>query len=376
MTLTLNRQLLTSRQILVAFSGGLDSTVLLHQLVQWRTENPGVTLRAIHVHHGLSANADAWVTHCENVCQQWQVPLVVERVQLAQEGLGIEAQARQARYQAFARTLLPGEVLVTAQHLDDQCETFLLALKRGSGPAGLSAMAEVSEFAGTRLIRPLLARTRGELEQWALAHGLRWIEDESNQDDSYDRNFLRLRVVPLLQQRWPHFAEATARSAALCAEQESLLDELLADDLAHCQTSQGTLQIAPMLAMSDARRAAIIRRWLAGQNAPMPSRDALVRIWQEVALARKMPPPVYAWARLKSAAISRNCGGLNPSPGKVKPLCRGRRGYNRWNYRRGWEAYSLLREAIFALRVQTKRSACVSKRQDCCILSGATADVS
>ena len=116
MTLTLNRQLLTSRQILVAFSGGLDSTVLLHQLVQWRTENPGVTLRAIHVHHGLSANADAWVTHCENVCQQWQVPLVVERVQLAQEGLGIEAQARQARYQAFARTLLPGEVLVTAEH--------------------------------------------------------------------------------------------------------------------------------------------------------------------------------------------------------------------------------------------------------------------
>ncbi len=141
------------------------------------------------------------VTHCENVCQQWQVPLVVERVQLAQEGLGIEARARQARYQAFARTLLPGEVLVTAQHLDDQCETFLLALKRGSGPAGLSAMAEVSEFAGTRLIRPLLARTRGELVQWARQYDLRWIEDESNQDDSYDRNFLRLRVVPLLQQR-------------------------------------------------------------------------------------------------------------------------------------------------------------------------------
>ena len=238
MTLTLNRQLLTSRQILVAFSGGLDSTVLLHQLVQWRTENPGVALRAIHVHHGLSANADAWVTHCENVCQQWQVPLVVERVQLAQEGLGIEAHARQARYQAFRSALLPGEALVTAQHLDDQCETFLLALKRGSGPAGLSAMAEVSEFAGTRLIRPLLARTRGELEQWALAHGLRWIEDESNQDDSYDRNFLRLRVVPLLQQRWPHFAEATARSAALCAEQSAN---------SHCRLTpgpEGRLQIS------------------------------------------------------------------------------------------------------------------------------------
>ena len=211
------------------------------------------------------------------------------------------------------------------RNIDDQCETFLLALKRGSGPAGLSAMAEVSEFAGTRLIRPLLA-ARGELAQWALAHGLRWIEDESNQDDSYDRNFLRLRVVPLLQQRWPHFAEATARSAALCAEQESLLDELLADDLALPNVA-GTLQIAPMLAMSDARRAAIIRRWLAGQNAPMPS-ATLVRIWQEVALAREDASPVYVLARLKYGAISRNCGGLTPSLGKAKPLCRGRRGYN------------------------------------------------
>lgn len=251
MTLTLNRQLLTSRQILVAFSGGLDSTVLLHQLVQWRTENLGA-LRAIHVHHGLSANADAWVTHCENVCQQWQVPLVVERVQLAQEGLGIEAQARQARYQAFARTLLPGEVLVTAQHLDDQCETFLLALKRGSGPCQAFGYGGSFGVCRNTAYPPVACPHAGELAQWALAHGLRWIEDESNQDDSYDRNFLRLRVVPLLQQRWPHFAETTARSAALCAEQESLLDELLADDLAHCQSPQGTLQIVPMLAMSDA----------------------------------------------------------------------------------------------------------------------------
>ncbi len=155
-------------------------------------------------------------------------------------GLGIEAQARQARYQAFARTLLPGEVLVTAQHLDDQCETFLLALKRGSGPPGFRLWRKFRSLPEHRLSACCLP-ARGELEQWALAHGLRWIEDESNQDDSYDRNFLRLRVVPLLQQRWPHFAEATARSAALCAEQESLLDELLADDLAHCQTPQGTL---------------------------------------------------------------------------------------------------------------------------------------
>ncbi|HGY1229898.1 TPA: tRNA lysidine(34) synthetase TilS [Citrobacter farmeri] len=290
-TLTLNTSLITSRQILVAFSGGLDSTVLLHQLVQWRAQQPTLSLRAIHIHHGLSAHADEWVAHCEALCAQWQVPLVVERVTLVDEGLGIEAHARQARYQAFADALLPGEVLVTAQHLDDQCETFLLALKRGSGPAGLSAMAEISAFAGTQLIRPLLTQTRAALEEWARQHQLRWIEDESNQDDAYDRNFLRLQVLPLLQQRWPHFAAATARSAALCAEQESLLDELLADELSGCTTANGTLMLTPLMAMSRVRRAALLRRWLAAQNAPMPSRDGLERLWQEVALAREDASP-------------------------------------------------------------------------------------
>ena len=292
-TLTLNTSLLNSQPILVAFSGGLDSTVLLHQLVQWRAQHPEVALRAIHIHHGLSPHADSWVQHCESVCAQWQVPLVVERVHLEDDGLGIEAQARRARYQAFAQTLLPGEVLMTAQHLDDQCETFLLALKRGSGPAGLSAMGENSPFAGTRLIRPLLAQTREALEAWARQHELCWIEDESNQDDTYDRNFLRLRVNPLLQQRWPHFAQAVARSAALCAEQESLLDELLASDLADCITAHGTLLLVPLMMVSDVRRAALLRRWLAGLNAPMPSRNGLERIWQEVALAREDASPCF-----------------------------------------------------------------------------------
>lgn len=290
-TLTLNTSLFTSPSILVAFSGGLDSTVLLHQLVQWRQQRPELSLRAIHIHHGLSPHADEWVKHCEAVCAQWQVPLVVERVTLADEGLGIEAHARRARYKAFAGVLQPGEVLVTAQHLDDQCETFLLALKRGSGPAGLSAMAEVSPFADTQLIRPLLTQSRESLALWAREHQLQWINDESNQDDTYDRNFLRLRIIPLLQQRWPHFAEATARSAALCAGQESLLDELLAGELSECMTAQGTLQLAPLMVMSDMRRAALLRRWLATHNAPMPSRDGLERIWQEVVLAREDASP-------------------------------------------------------------------------------------
>lgn len=279
------------RRFLVAFSGGLDSTVLLHQLVQWRIQQPDVSLRAIHVHHGISPNADVWVAHCQQVCSQWDVPLSIARVTLAQEGMGIEAQARKARYQAFADTLLPGEVLVTAQHQDDQCETLLLALKRGSGPAGLAAMPAELPFHGTLLLRPLLNETREALEQWAYAHRLSWIEDESNQDASYDRNFIRLEVLPLLKQRWPHFANAAARSAALCGEQEQLLDELLAEELASLVSAEGALTLAPLMTMSANRRAALLRRWLSGLGAPMPSRDLLSRIWQEAILAREDASP-------------------------------------------------------------------------------------
>lgn len=279
------------RQFLVAFSGGLDSTVLLHQLVCWREQQPDIQLRAIHIHHGLSLHADDWAHHCEQLCAAWRVPLQVERVRLENAGLGVEAHARQARYAAFRHTLQPGEALVTAQHQDDQCETFLLALKRGSGPAGLSAMPVVALFADGVLLRPLLNQTRASLLAWAQAHQLRWIEDESNQDDAYDRNFLRLRVLPLLSQRWPHFSEATARSAALCAEQEQLLDELLAEALTQLTGEEGQLQITPLLTMSAPRRAALLRRWLAAQRATMPSRDMLTRLWQEVVLAREDAAP-------------------------------------------------------------------------------------
>lgn len=285
------QQLQQHRQFLVAFSGGLDSTVLLHQLVCWRQQEPGISLRAIHIHHGISQNADRWVEHCQQLCAEWQVPLVVERVTLMQGGAGLEAEARAARYQAFREALLPGEVLLTAQHLDDQSETLLLALKRGSGPAGLSAMPVSATFADTQLIRPLLHETRATLLLWAQRYGLRWIEDESNQDDAYDRNFLRLHVLPLLNARWPHFAEAAARSAALCGEQEQLLDELLADELSRLLDENGSLAIDPLVSMSGPKRAALLRRWLAGQGATMPSREMLTRLWQEVALAREDAAP-------------------------------------------------------------------------------------
>ncbi|MDK1299650.1 tRNA lysidine(34) synthetase TilS, partial [Cronobacter malonaticus] len=278
------------RQLLVAYSGGLDSTVLLHQLVRLRETHPELRLRAIHVHHGISPNADRWAAHCQALCHRWQVPFELAYVELAQDGLGLEAQARKARYQAFAAALVPGEALVTAQHLDDQCETLLLALKRGSGPAGLAAMPAELPFAGSILLRPLLNTPRAQLEAWASRHQLVWIDDESNQDDRFDRNFLRLRILPALEARWPHFTEAAARSAQLCGEQEQLLDELLAPELAALMDGK-TLAIAPLETMSALKRAALLRRWLAALNAPMPSRATLQRIWDEVAQSREDAAP-------------------------------------------------------------------------------------
>ncbi|TKI05887.1 tRNA lysidine(34) synthetase TilS [Martelella alba] len=281
-------------QLLLAFSGGLDSTVLLDVLADLRQQCPeDGSLRAVYIHHGLSANADAWAEHCRTQCRLRRIPFEVIPVRVSPAAAGIEAGAREARYHALHHALLPGETLLTAQHLDDQCETFLLALKRGSGPTGLSAMAPAMSFHGHELLRPLLGLSRAQLASYANRRRLVWIEDDSNQDDRFDRNFLRLRILPLLKRRWPFFAQSVARSARLCAEQEALLDALLRENLAELTGSDGSLALAPMLEMDALRRGALLRRWLAAAGAAMPTSAQLEIIWREVALSRRDAEPRY-----------------------------------------------------------------------------------
>lgn len=276
---------------LVAFSGGLDSTVLLHLLYLWRQQHPTITLRAIHVDHGLSASAHHWIAHCHRVCHQWDIPLTVCRVSVKEAGQGIEASARQARYHAFSNALRADEYLLTAQHNDDQCETLLLALKRGSGPAGLASMP-LSRRMGSHIhLRPLLLCSRAELHDWARMHALQWVEDESNQDQRYDRNFLRCTILPDLLTRWPHFSRSVARSAQLCGEQEQLLNELLAPLLQSLVDANGALRFQPLLAMSDLQQNALLRRWIASQGGEMPGREMLRRIVTEVMLSRRDAQP-------------------------------------------------------------------------------------
>lgn len=278
------------QSLLVAYSGGVDSTVLLHALTQLKQQQrPDLQLSAIYIHHGLSQNADSWARHCQQQCQIWQVPLIIEKVQLDPMAGNIEQQARNARYQAIYRHLKSDQMLCTAQHLDDQCETFLLALKRGSGPAGLSAMPVESN----RHLRPLLTISRQQIEAYANWHQLTWIEDESNQDDHYDRNFLRLKVLPLINQRWPQFSQMVARSASLCQQQEALINELLDNEFHQLLTTQGQLRLSPLINYSEYKRNAILRMWFRQQGVMMPSQKQLALIWQTVVEAKEDANPKF-----------------------------------------------------------------------------------
>ncbi|WP_366939890.1 tRNA lysidine(34) synthetase TilS [uncultured Gilliamella sp.] len=278
------------QSLLVAYSGGVDSTVLLHALTQLKQQQrPDLQLSAIYIHHGLSQNADSWARHCQQQCQIWQVPLIIEKVRLDPMAGNIEQQARNARYQAIYRHLKSDQMLCTAQHLDDQCETFLLALKRGSGPAGLSAMPVESN----RHLRPLLTISRQQIEAYANWHQLTWIEDESNQDDHYDRNFLRLKVLPLINQRWPQFSQMVARSASLCQQQEALINELLDNDFHQLLTTQGQLRLSPLINYSEYKRNAILRMWFRQQGIMMPSQKQLALIWQTVVEAKEDANPKF-----------------------------------------------------------------------------------
>ena len=211
------------KRIAVGLSGGIDSVVLLHLL----KHHPRIV--AIHVHHGLSPNADAWAAFCRRLCSQWGIPLKVSKVKVRRSGKGLEAAAREARYVAFGK--LDVDVIALAHHLDDQAETVLMNLLRGAGLRGASGMRARSRFGAKLLARPLLEISKKNLEGYARLHQLEWIEDESNADEALTRNFLRRRVGPLLETRFPHWRRALARAARLFSQRDDRAARLLREFL-------------------------------------------------------------------------------------------------------------------------------------------------
>ncbi|MBD0784931.1 tRNA lysidine(34) synthetase TilS [Vibrio sp. Y2-5] len=275
----------SSHRFVLALSGGVDSRVLLSLLVRFREEF-GVSVAAVHVHHGLSSNADHWTECCQAWCDNSDIPLFVERVNLdTQCGESIEKLARDARYSALSKYVQANDVLLLGQHADDQIETFLLALKRGSGPKGLASMAHSAPFSNGLMLRPLLNVKRADIEAFAAENHLTWVTDESNDDVRYERNFIRHQITPILSQRWPSIHQAIQRSAELCAEQQALLDELLRDEVGQAFHSDESLKLDVLSTKSDGVRRQIIRQWLANHQMVMPSRKHTEMIWQEVALA-------------------------------------------------------------------------------------------
>ena len=291
-------QLIHPGPLLVGFSGGLDSRVLLELLARYIRWRDGFTLQAVHVHHGLNPRADQWLTHCAQVCDSLAVPFMAERVEIEKKPRqSLEDLARQARYDVFRRALPKDGILLTAHHQDDQLETLLLALKRGSGPRGLSAMPEKITFSAGHLMRPLLSFNRQQLSDWAISQQLSWIEDDSNQDERFDRNFLRQKVIPLLRQRWPEITATASRTAGLCAEQETLLDEIAQQDLMASRHPDGSLRINLLEGLSSPRRHQLLRFWLRQQTGTVPSQIQLQKIWPEVALAREDAAPELVWQK-------------------------------------------------------------------------------
>src|SRR5258706_7341027 len=216
----------SAEHIAVGLSGGVDSVVLLHLLREQR----GIRLQAVHVHHGLSPNADAWADFCRSLCKRLRVPLQVKKVKVQRQGKGLEAAARDARYRAFEAA--GAGTIALAHNLDDQAETVLMNLLRGAGTRGASGMAERSRLRSKVILRPLLGKSRREILAYARERGLEWIEDESNADQSLTRNFIRRRVAPLLEERFPKWRESLARAARHFSKKEAGSEELLRNFLA------------------------------------------------------------------------------------------------------------------------------------------------
>lgn len=249
-------------RVVVAFSGGLDSTVLLHLFVRLRAQHR-FSLSALHVHHGISAHADDWATHCAHVCEGVDVALRCERVDLTDWfGDSLEARARTARYAAYASA--GADIVALAHHRDDQAETVLYRLMRGAGVHGASGMPVMRPLGEEGVVwRPLLGHARHELLAYAIAHDLNWIEDESNASSCFDRNFLRHAVVPVLAGRFPSAQDALVRAGGLFGEAAILLDALAEQDAGGCTHR---LDLSRLLALDDVRQRNVLRWFLAAHG--------------------------------------------------------------------------------------------------------------
>lgn len=285
------------RRLVLAYSGGLDSRALLHALVELQPYHQRPIL-LVHVHHGLSRFADDWALQAEDTARRYHIPCLVKKVRIA-AGASLEDLARTARYQAFSSVLQPGDVLVLAHHRNDQAETVLLRLMRGSGVRGLAAMAETGvvplQPRAIMCWRPWLGLHRGLIAAYARQQSLSWVEDESNTDSAFSRNYVRHQVLPVLEQRWGNVVNQLAETSLRMREADDLLHELAQLDYQQVKAGQDALNIPALAVLTTARRNNVLRYWLEQQRLNLPDHSGLLRLWREVGQAKNDATPLFKW---------------------------------------------------------------------------------
>jgi tRNA(Ile)-lysidine synthase len=280
----------------VAYSGGLDSHVLLHALTRLQSRI-GIEIRALYVNHGLNDKADIWGTHCEKTCKNLNIIFTQLKItESCPKGESREAWARKLRYDLLKKKVGTEGTLLTAHHQDDQAETLLIQLIRGSGAQGLAAMPLIKNRTGMLHARPLLEVSRQQLLTYAKKHDLQWIEDDSNNDLSYDRNFFRKEILPMLRLRWSNVSRTLARVSAHQAEVISILDDIGEIDLLKCIGDTSVkLNTRQIMALSSARQSNVIRYWIRQANFSVPGSKKIRQILDILLPARGDTSPMVTW---------------------------------------------------------------------------------
>lgn len=289
---------LTDKQkFCIAYSGGIDSQVLLVLMSELCQQQPHYSIRAVYINHGLHKNADAWQMHCKSVCEELRIPFSAFMVNIEKiSGGSIEALARDARYRCLDQQLLEDECLLTAHNADDQAETLLLQLLRGAGVSGLAAMPIKKSFAKSLLLRPLLLVNRAQIESYAKKNQLRWIEDESNLDLRFDRNYVRHQIMPVIKARWPEATKTMARSSQHCGDAKRFLFDVATQDFSFVLLDPDSIDVDKLLDLSLIRQEQVIRYWILQRGFMLPTTLQLEQIFKNVINSRYDATPCVEWS--------------------------------------------------------------------------------
>ncbi len=271
-----------SQPILVAYSGGLDSSVLLHALVSLWQQGLVDAPIALHFNHGLQSQSKDWQNHCQSICQSYKIQIICQQASLSKDNKTSELDARRARYQFFESVIGPNQLLLMAHHQNDQAETLLFRLIRGSGKLGMSGIQPLRKLAAGHLMRPMLQLSKSDILDYAQTHGLHWIEDPSNQSVQYDRNYIRQQFLPLLEQRWHKATKNIAQFAQIASEQNEILQQVAERDLAQVANGDKKISYLKLIDLSLARQKNLLHFWVNQLVGQTPSHTEIMQLLKQL----------------------------------------------------------------------------------------------